>query len=69
MHVHAGPALDLSPWLGKPINQQVLIEVTNFVMDTITHMLEEIRGEMAPVERFDLRKSDLPRIGNFKKKR
>jgi len=69
VHVHAGPALDLSPWLGKPINQQVLIEVTNFVMDTITSMLEEIRGEKAPAERFDIRKSDLPRTGNFKKKK
>lgn len=32
-------------------------------------MLEEIRGEKAPAERFDLRKSDLPRTGNFKKKK
>ncbi|CAB5054789.1 unannotated protein [freshwater metagenome] len=68
VHVHAGPALDLSPWMGKPIDQQVLLEVTNFVMDEITRMLEDIRGEKAPAERFDSRKSGLPRTGNFKRK-
>jgi hypothetical protein len=31
-------------------------------------MLEDIRGEKAPTERFDSRKSGLPRTGNFKKK-
>lgn len=69
VHVHAGPALDLSPWIGKPINQQVLVEVTNFVMDAITRILEDIRGEKAPDERFDSRKSHLPLTGNFKKKK
>jgi hypothetical protein len=29
--------------------------------------LEELRGEIAPSEVFDPKKSALPRIGNFKK--
>jgi hypothetical protein len=36
-------------------------------MKAITNLLEEIRGEKAPAEIFDPKKSDLPRIGNFKK--
>jgi len=36
-------------------------------MDRITLLLEELRGEKAPAVRFDPKKSDLPRIGNYKK--
>jgi len=36
-------------------------------MDKITELLEGIRGEKAPAVRFDPKKSELPRIGNFKK--
>jgi hypothetical protein len=38
-------------------------------MDEITRLLEKIRGEGAPSVRFDPKKSDLPRTGNFKKKK
>jgi hypothetical protein len=36
-------------------------------MDRITELLEILRGEKAPALRFDPKKSDLPRIGNYKK--
>jgi hypothetical protein len=36
-------------------------------MSAITRLLEEIRGEKAPAEIFDPRKSELPRTGNFKR--
>jgi hypothetical protein len=36
-------------------------------MEAITKLLEEIRGEKAPAEIFDPKKSNLPRIGNFKR--
>ena len=39
------------------------------IMDEITRLLVEIRGEPAPAVRFDPKKSNLPRTGNFKKKR
>jgi hypothetical protein len=32
-------------------------------------MLEDIRGEKRPADIFDSHTSDLPRTGNFKKKR
>jgi 1-acyl-sn-glycerol-3-phosphate acyltransferase len=66
VRVHAGPALDLSPWKGRE-DQQALEEVTALIMSTITGMLEVLRGEPAPTERFDPRKAGVARIGNFRK--
>jgi hypothetical protein len=44
-----------------------LEEATSYVMSAITKLLENLRGEIAPTEVFDPKKSTLPRIGNFKK--
>jgi hypothetical protein len=38
-------------------------------MSAITNLLEDIRGEKSPAEIFDPKKSNLPRIGNFKKEK
>ena len=65
----AGKAVDLSPWQGKADDPQALIEATAKVMLEITKLLEEIRGQKRPEVIFDPHTSDLPRIGNFKKKR
>lgn len=65
--MHAGEALDLSPWYGKEEDQQALIEATAFIMKALTQMLEEIRGESAPQVPLDSRAAGLPRTGNFKK--
>ncbi len=65
--MHAGEALDLSPWYGKEGDQQALIEATAFMMKALTKMLEEIRGESAPQVPLDSRAAGLPRTGNFKK--
>ena len=65
----AGKPVDLSQWYGKEDDQQALIEATAKVMREITTLLEEIRGEKRPEVIFDPHTSDLPRIGNFKKKR
>jgi len=43
-------------------------EASEAIMDEITRLLEIIRGESAPAVRFDPKKSNLPRTGNFKKK-
>jgi len=63
----AGAPLDFSKWAGKEEDQAALIEATAYAMAEITKLLAEIRGELPPVEIFDPHKSDLPRIGNFKK--
>lgn len=65
----AGTPIDLSHWYGKFDDQQALVEATAHVMKTLTIMLEEIRGEIAPEIPFDPHLSDLPRTGNFKKKK
>jgi 1-acyl-sn-glycerol-3-phosphate acyltransferase len=68
VHVHAGPAIDLSQWLGKSDDQDSLTEVTIKMMSTITSMLAQIRQETPPESPFDWRTSGLPRTGNFKKR-
>ena len=65
----AGKPVDLSPWHGKADDPQALIEATAKIMLDITTLLEQIRGEKRPEVIFDPHTSDLPRTGNFKKKR
>jgi len=65
----AGKAVDLSPWYGKGDDPQALIEATAKIMLEITTLLEQIRGQRRPEVIFDPHTSDLPRTGNFKKKR
>jgi 1-acyl-sn-glycerol-3-phosphate acyltransferase len=67
--VVAGKPLDFSKWYGKENDPAALEEATAFVMQAITKLLEDIRGEKAPAEIFDPKKSNLPRIGNFKKEK
>lgn len=48
-----GEPLDLSRWRGKPLDAKTLSEATLFVMQAITALLEGLRGETAPAERWD----------------
>jgi hypothetical protein len=62
-----GDAINLDRWRGRENDPQAIEEVAELVMDEITKLLEVLRGESAPAVRFDPKKSDLPRIGNYKK--
>jgi 1-acyl-sn-glycerol-3-phosphate acyltransferase len=53
MQVSAGPPLDIDDLRGRPITKELLTEGTDRLMDAITGLLEEIRGESAPAERLD----------------
>ena len=64
-----GKPVDLSSWRGRESDPVALEEATNHIMDRMTQLLEELRGEKAPTVRFDARNSDLPRTGNFLKGR
>lgn len=55
--VQAGPPIDLSEFYGQEPTAAVLREVTERIMDEITAQLSDIRGEPAPVERFDQREA------------
>lgn len=61
--VRAGEQLDLSD-LGGPRSNKSLRTATDRIMASITGLLEDIRGEQAPAERFDPVKQGLPSTGN-----
>jgi hypothetical protein len=47
--------VDLSAYLGKPIDADLLHEVTELVMAKITDLLVELRGGTPPAETYDPR--------------
>lgn len=56
--VVAGPPVDLSDLYDRPQDAATLREATERVMDAITGLLEEVRGERAPAERFVWRRGE-----------
>ena len=62
-----GEPVDLSRWQGKHEDPIAVEAAADHIMDRITSLLEVLRNEKAPAVRFDPKKSDLPRIGNYKK--
>ncbi|MFI7098284.1 lysophospholipid acyltransferase family protein [Streptomyces sp. NPDC050161] len=57
LRVQAGPPVDLSAYYGKEPTAEVLREVTDVIMAAITVQLAEVRGEDAPAEPYDHRKT------------
>jgi len=55
--VHAGPPVDLSDLYDRPLDAATLREATDRIMAAITAQVEQIRGEKAPAERFDMRRN------------
>jgi len=53
--IAVGKPVDLSDLYDRPIDGDVLREATDRVMDAITALVEQVRGEKAPAQRFDLR--------------
>jgi 1-acyl-sn-glycerol-3-phosphate acyltransferase len=64
MHVWAGPPVALRDLQDQPLTTAVLSEATGRIMAAITELLEQIRGEQAPAERFNPRKAGVPETGN-----
>ncbi len=62
--VKAGPAVALEDLYDQPMSKAVLAEATDRIMAAITGLLEELRGEKAPAERFDPRAKGVPVTGN-----
>ena len=67
IHVLAGPPVDLSDLYDQPVDVATLREATTRIMNAITALLEQVRGETAPVERFDPRLAGVPLTGNPRK--
>ncbi|MFD0279094.1 lysophospholipid acyltransferase family protein [Kitasatospora sp. NPDC127111] len=53
--VAAGPPVDLSKYQGQELTAQVLKDATEDIMEAITAVLADIRGEEPPAERYDMR--------------
>jgi 1-acyl-sn-glycerol-3-phosphate acyltransferase len=63
--VRYGDPVDLSSYRGKPINTALLTAATNVVMNDITGVLEQLRGEIAPAERWDPSAMHQSETGHF----
>ena len=59
-----GDPVDLDDLRGQPITPAVLREATGRIMDAITALLADIRGETPPAVRFDPRAAGVREIGN-----
>lgn len=64
----AGDPVDLSDLVALPRSAEVISRATGRIMSAITALVEELRGEQAPEERYDARKSGVRQIGNPNKK-
>jgi 1-acyl-sn-glycerol-3-phosphate acyltransferase len=53
VHMLAGPPVDLSSYLGKPLTKETLRGATDAIMADITGLLAEIRGEQPPAVPYD----------------
>ena len=63
-----GEPVDISKWRGKVDDPIAMEEATVAIMKVLSNMVGELRNQTPPTEIFDIRKTDLPRTGNFKKK-
>ena len=55
VQTRAGAPVDLDDLRGRPLTPELTSEATERIMTAITVLLEELRGERAPEERFDHR--------------
>ncbi|TAL41086.1 MAG: 1-acyl-sn-glycerol-3-phosphate acyltransferase [Salinibacterium sp.] len=65
VRIRFGAPLDLSEFLGKPIDAALLTKATEKLMAAITALLEDLRGEKAPAERWDPAKHGQSETGRF----
>jgi 1-acyl-sn-glycerol-3-phosphate acyltransferase len=61
IHVVVGDPVDLSDLVGLPITEDVLRTATDRLMDTLTAMVGEIRGELPSGPRIDVHTLAAPR--------
>jgi 1-acyl-sn-glycerol-3-phosphate acyltransferase len=67
VQVTFGPPVDLSAYRGKPLDSALLSAATNTVMQAITALVEQLRGETAPAERWDPVAHGQSEIGRIEK--
>jgi len=67
VHVWAGPPVDLSAFAGAPADSATVRGATDAILDAIAALLEQIRGEIRPAQRWDPRQHGQPVTGNPKR--
>ena len=67
VRVLIGDEIDLNNFRKRQLNPDELNQATKIVMQTITELVEELRGEKAPLELWDPAKAGKTTSGNFKK--
>ena len=63
--VKIGDPVDLSRFSERSLDTATLNEATAVVMDAITHLLEDLRGEKAPEKRWNPHEHDQKETGRF----
>jgi 1-acyl-sn-glycerol-3-phosphate acyltransferase len=66
MHVRVGEPLDLSDFEGRELTEEILLQATNRLMDVLTAMMAEVRGELPTTPRIDVHTLARPR-SNYKR--
>jgi 1-acyl-sn-glycerol-3-phosphate acyltransferase len=66
--MRVGEPVDISKWNGQVDDPVAMEAATAEIMKVLTSMVGELRNQTPPTEIFDIRKTDLPRTGNFRKK-
>ncbi|MCU1404307.1 MAG: 1-acyl-sn-glycerol-3-phosphate acyltransferase [Glaciihabitans sp.] len=65
IHITFGDPVDLSAFQGRGLDSKTLAEATDVVMQAITVLVEELRNESAPLERWDPTKNKQSETGRF----
>jgi 1-acyl-sn-glycerol-3-phosphate acyltransferase len=65
VRVVIGPPVDLDEYRGKPLTPTTLAAATTLLMNDITRLLEGLRGEKAPAERWDPASHSQKETGRF----
>lgn len=65
--VRVGQPIDLSAYEGKPLTEELLHAATDELMDTLTAMMAEVRGELPSTPRIDVHTLGKPKT-NYNKR-
>jgi 1-acyl-sn-glycerol-3-phosphate acyltransferase len=65
IHITFGDPVDLSAFRGQRLDSKVLADATDVVMQSITALVEDLRGETAPATRWDPAKNNQSETGRF----
>ena len=60
-----GDPVDLSAYRDRPLDQASVTAATAVVMDAVTELVERLRAEKAPVERWNPTKNHQKETGRF----